>query len=189
MAAAIRKGFTLVELLVVFTIIGMLTSLLLPAVQSARETARRMQCTNHLKQIALAMHNYMDAQKHFPSGGFGVGFAPHPDMGMNVNQPGGFFYVLLPYMEYKQLFDMGKGASAYTCPPTLLHANTLRISTPVPLFYCPSRRTAKNYPLLKVPTLCGELSEGGRNDYAANGGETFVGMAAPSIPTGVPPST
>jgi prepilin-type N-terminal cleavage/methylation domain-containing protein len=185
MAAAFRKGFTLVELLVVFTIIGMLTSLLLPAVQSARETARRMQCINHLKQIALAMYNYMDTQKHFPSGGFGVGFAPHPDMGMDVNQPGGFFYVLLPYMEYRQLFDMGKGSGAWSAPDSLLHANALRIATPVSIFYCPSRRTAKNYPLLRVPTLCGKLAEGGRTDYAANGGEVFISMQSPSIGNGL----
>src|SRR3954466_1017991 len=64
-----RCGFTLVELLVVIAIIGILVALLLPAVQAAREAARRTQCTNHIKQMMLAMHNFESAKKIFPSGG------------------------------------------------------------------------------------------------------------------------
>src|SRR5438552_5118406 len=66
-----RSGFTLVELLVVIAIIGVLVALLLPAVQAARESARRLQCQNHLRQMAIAVHNFEDTFKVFPSHGTG----------------------------------------------------------------------------------------------------------------------
>jgi len=109
-----RLGFTLVELLVVIAIIGILIALLLPAVQAAREAARRAQCTNNLKQMGLALHNYHDANKTFPSLGQGTCQPGHPSTDLYHYASG--FMVMLPYLENAPLYDWIKAGDA-TYPP------------------------------------------------------------------------
>ena len=99
--ASRRRGFTLVELLVVIAIIGILVALLLPAIQAARESARRMSCSNNLKQMGLALHGYHDARKAFPAGVAG-GRVARPEEGY------GWAVALLPYMEEQSLYDRMK---------------------------------------------------------------------------------
>ncbi len=102
-----RGGFTLVELLVVIAIIGILVGLLLPAVQAAREAARRMQCSNNLKQQGLALHNFHDAYKRFPPGSLGIVAAP-PANGNNswpAHQNIGTLFFLLPYIEQSAIYN------------------------------------------------------------------------------------
>ncbi len=103
----LRRGFTLVELLVVITIIGILIALLLPAVQAAREAARRATCINNLKQLALALHNYEQTNRQFPPGAIYV-TAAAPPTGENGRDPGfGATWVtmLLPYIEQQSLYE------------------------------------------------------------------------------------
>ena len=103
------RGFTLVELLVVIAIIGILIALLLPAIQSARETAQRMQCRNNLKQIGTAAMTHLDREKYYPSGGWSWSWVGDPDEGYGKKQPGGWIYNVLPGLELSGLRDEGKG--------------------------------------------------------------------------------
>ncbi len=96
-----RGAFTLVELLVVIAIIGVLVALLLPAVQAAREAARRASCTNNLKQLALALHNYEDSFKSYPPGRAGCDGACSPQNGPGTS----VFVLILPQIEQGNLYD------------------------------------------------------------------------------------
>ncbi|MEW4565483.1 DUF1559 domain-containing protein [Bremerella sp. JC770] len=144
-----RKGFTLVELLVVIAIIGVLIALLLPAVQQAREAARRMSCTNNLKQLGLALHNYHDTFRSFPSGGITpVSGNPVQNCGAgsgDANDSGAPWTVmLLPYIEQRALhdsFDMGARfySSANSSTTSGFSAgNGLLQWTPNDAYMCPS---------------------------------------------------
>lgn len=141
-----RRGFTLVELLVVIAIIGVLVALLLPAVQAAREAARRSQCSNNLKQIGLAMHNYVDVHKVFPAGSF-------PDTKVNA------WPMLLPFIEQSTVYDTWDFTLNTNDTSTV---NTEAKNTIISTYICPSTtRTAPH-------TTDG--GGGARHNYATNNG-------------------
>jgi putative ABC transport system ATP-binding protein len=158
-----RPAFTLVELLVVITIIGILVSLLLPAVQAAREAARRMQCANNLKQIGLAMQNYESAMGALPP--LESNYTPLARM--------------LPYYEQgnlEKLFDF-----TVTVPNADTDSLRKAIATPVPLFLCPSDGEPAVHQVTSTWSTSAELPYAGSN-YAINGssgtgtGTTFTNI-------------
>lgn len=174
------SAFTLVELLVVITIIGILIALLLPAVQAAREAARRAQCSNNLKQLSLGCLQHESAHHFFPSGGWSVGDLGDPDCGFGKTQPGGWIYNVLPYIEQEALHDLGKGATTLADKN---QAQKVRAATPLPPFACPSRRPPMVMPLSAgcIPWFLNgaggttSLNDGiGKacSDYAINVGDT-----------------
>jgi prepilin-type N-terminal cleavage/methylation domain-containing protein/prepilin-type processing-associated H-X9-DG protein len=129
-----RRGFTLIELLVVIAIIGVLIALLLPAVQQAREAARRTQCKNNLKQIGLALHNYADAYKCFPPAGEGTNFSLSPPATQFIDGPSALARIL-PFIEQEQV------GNAYNYELDYNHtsvSNYTAASTVVGAFLCPS---------------------------------------------------
>jgi len=129
------KGFTLVELLVVIAIIGILVGLLLPAVQAAREAARRMQCSNHIKQWALASHTFHDANRKFPKG----------SSNGNTERRQTWVMYLWPYVEQSNLANLNNYKEHFYLPPNTIpraqaNGNGLTGTTGrrVPIYLCPS---------------------------------------------------
>ena len=107
-----KRGATLVELLIVIAIIGLLIQLVLPAVQSSREAARRTQCASNLRQIGLAAQNHEAAHDILPTAGWGYGWIGDPNRGSGRSQSGSWAYQLLPYLEARNIHDMGLPLSA-----------------------------------------------------------------------------
>ncbi|TWT92876.1 Type II secretion system protein G precursor [Botrimarina colliarenosi] len=176
-----RLGFTLVELLVVIAIIGILVALLLPAVQAAREAARRTQCKNQLKQLGLAFHLHHDTHKHLPTGGWRFNWLGYPEYGFGKEQPGGWLYNVLPYIEEQSLHDIGAGLTA----AARNQATLKRVQSPFEGMTCPSRRITNVYQLAStsLPYAYCEtpIEVCSKTDYAANAGDMFVGEPASGI--------
>lgn len=144
-SATDRKGFTLVELLVVIAIIGILIALLLPAVQAAREAARRTQCQNNLKQLALACIVHHDTHGFFPSGGWGWDWLGDPQYGYDEKQTGGWVFNILGFIEQKPLHDAGLEMSTADANAKV---RPRLVATPIAQLNCPTRRSVGVFPSL-----------------------------------------
>ncbi len=168
--APLHHGFTLVELLVVIAIIGVLVALLLPAVQAARESARRSQCTNNIRQATLALLNHHDAKGNFPHGNYNyidsTGSTPDPYNGKQDRRC--WFHDILPYIEQQPLYDdfdqhMGQGGSALGFPKS---------NTVVETFSCASESLQP-----KLHTfwegLNGVPTQGFSGNYVGNAGDDY----------------
>ena len=164
-------------------IIGVLVGLLLPAVQAAREAARRMSCKNNLKQLSLATLSFESAHRRFPTGGWGYQWPGFSDIGGRNGQPGSWNYSVLPFMEQSAIYEMG----LYSSPQPQLNADLRkRMQSPVPIFNCPTRRGSE---LLEMDPQCtdcinqrgltGLIDRVTRSDYAINAGD---GAPDPTLP-------
>ena len=164
-----RPGFTLVELLVVIAIIGVLIALLLPAVQAAREAARRTKCANNIKQIGLGLHNYEDTFRILPYGN------NYPEPSPAVRAAPSWSTMLLPYIERKNHYDAFNFNQALNSA-----ANTPAMTTSVPTYVCPSDGAARSGVLGSRCTCCpaGQPVRGMGLWYPGSAGPVWQGAAS-----------
>ena len=191
----VRRGFTLIELLVVIAIIAVLIALLLPAVQAAREAARRIQCTNNLKQLGLGIANYESTNNSLPiSVVFGSNVPPctSPGFGNNCqNTP--WFLLMLPFLEQAPLYSSFNASIGIEGPGLMgFIINSTVFTTKIPSFQCPSDNSnAFSFAALStatggaVPALPWSATKG---NYGVNWGNTDYGQWATSGITGAFPA-
>ena len=188
-----RRAFTLVELLVVITIIGILIALLLPAVQAAQGDGAKGECANNLKQIALGLPAARGTPEDPPLGRLDPFDDRRSGPRLRQAQPGCWDYSILPFVEQQALHDLGHGLRG----AAKAAANSRRITTPMGLYNCPSRRRPLLYPVgpscnwgnadwgtggslylcdLGGTTcyLCNTVPNVARGDYGANAGDTYL---------------
>ncbi len=181
-----RHGFTLVELLVVISIIGVLMGLLLPAVQMARESGRRTQCGNNLKQIGLAFAQHDSQFKTFPDGGKGVGvtFARSASGPNNFNtaprQNWGWGYQILPFMEQESVWSLPDDFNVYDSGGNLLKKGAGSVT--LSMYFCPTRRRPAGYMFPGIFNQQGTPEFRALGDYAGNAGSGAVGPPSSNDP-------
>lgn len=174
-----RTAFTLIELLIVVGIITLLLQMILPAVEMSREAARQTQCTNHIRQLALAIQTHEGVHQRLPSGGWTAKWVGEPERGTDVDQPGSWMFNVLDYLDQgPALRSMGAGLKGADREQAIRK----RCQTPLPVFYCPSRRLPRTFPQMGYRvmwTANGSVTFKGKNqfsaksDYVANSGGIY----------------
>jgi prepilin-type N-terminal cleavage/methylation domain-containing protein len=179
--SGMRRGASLIELLVVLSLIGLLASLLGPAIQSARERARQTQCRNNLRQIGVAIHSLESQFGHVVSNGWNLHWIGEPSYGIGPGQPGGWIYNLLTFVDRHDLAALGMSSDA----TVRLEEQQRLMQTSVPVFRCPTRPAPSLSPPSPAPdrVLVNSVwpATVSKNDYAINGGESTELITDPSV--------
>ena len=172
-----RRGVSLVELLVVLGIIGLLVQLLLPAIQAGRESARTLQCANNLRQVGVGCLSHESAHGHLPTGGWFFDWVGDADRGFGIDQPGGWIYNILPFIEEDEIRAIGRGLNAIDKRQSTRDLQGAVVS----MLNCPSRRTARVYPTQHAMVIKNGVwpNMTGRTDYAANAGDFHTWIDSP----------
>jgi prepilin-type processing-associated H-X9-DG protein/prepilin-type N-terminal cleavage/methylation domain-containing protein len=152
-----RGALTLIELLVVIAIIAVLLALLVPAVQKVREAANRLNCSNNLKQIGLALHNFESANRKFPPGAV---IGPFPEVGVTTKSQHGVFPFLLPYLEQQQLYSQYRWDLSYNAP-----ANYPTVAAHLRILHCPSAESDRLVTEVEFPGTWSNGCMGACSDY------------------------
>ncbi|MFM1904545.1 MAG: hypothetical protein RLZZ440_2445 [Planctomycetota bacterium] len=168
-----RNALTLIELLVTVTIVAALVSLLLPAVQAAREAGRRTECRNNLRQLALGCLAFEGQHRHLPSGGWGWNWVGDPDLGAGPDQPGSWAYNILPFLDATALHDLPSDGKPLVITARQRQGAAVAIGTAAAGFNCPSRRGTAAFPLKRLVfnSDIPSSTRVGRTDYAINAGD------------------
>lgn len=170
-----RRGWTLIELMIVLGTIGLAMQLMLPALGYARESARRLVCVRHLQQIGLAANLHHDALNAFPSGGWHFDWIGEPERGTGPDQPGSWVFNLLHYLDAEETRSLGRNLTG----DERWEAIRQRCLTVQPMLHCPSRREAVAYPYhwnRRPRSQDGQAAQdmelAAKTDYAANTGDS-----------------
>jgi prepilin-type processing-associated H-X9-DG protein len=159
-------------------------ALLLPAIQAAREAARRTQCTNQVKELALGCTNHEKVAKHFPTGGWGWNWVGDADRGFGQRQPGGWMYNILPYIEENVKHDLPKDGNIDAHLPQQLEGARQMLLDPILIIKCPTRPNQLLDFTVKKGAFANNSAQNpippafpvvGHSDYAANAGDVNIG--------------
>lgn len=177
-----RSAWTLLEVLVVLSIVAMLGALSLNGVQAARESARQLHCLNNLRQIGLATNQFEAARGHYPTGGWGWSWVADSETHPKYGQPGGWIYQLLPYLEASSIHDLPNVGGDRTAVEAKIHE---LLATPCVTFHCPSRGNQKVIPfnserIPKIANLREPPKTVALTDYVGNSGTQTIFYRGPA---------
>lgn len=174
----VSSAFTLIEMLVVISIIAVLMGLILPAVQAAREAARRAQCSNNLKQIALALHGYHDAMGSFPTSFWRGSLDPRTGKAVGINRHS-WLAMILPYVEQAPVHNSINFSVGISGGPQNIYGimNSTALMTPIEVFACPSDPSPVFSAIRRNDSGVGVLNNGGSGpklSYQGNLGDNYL---------------